>query len=129
MGLKVGFDICSGTSQAGTDAGIPGTLQAETVKKGLHKVTVQRLSDNEYWNATTGAFAAPNPAEADELDFRGSESDRGIHPAIRRLQMRLPKELLDGVDDDGLVIIVYAAGDDPATLGTSITLGFDPVTP
>jgi len=113
--LKVGYDVFAGTSQAGVDAGIPGVIQAETAVKGKHKLQVQRLSDSWYWNNTSGAFQAGNPAEADELDFEGSVSDREIHPAIRRLKMRLPKELLDDVTSAGLKVWVYPTGGSPTT--------------
>jgi hypothetical protein len=113
--LKVGYNVFAGTSQAGTDAGIPGEIQAETAVAGKYKVRVQRLSDNNYWNNTSGAFQAGATAEADELDFRGSDSDRGITSAIRRLRMRLPQELLDDVTSAGLIVYVYETGGSPTT--------------
>jgi hypothetical protein len=115
--LKVGYDVFAGASQAGTDSGVPGLLTAETAKKGKHKVRIQRLSDNWYWNNTSGAFQAGATAEADELDFEGSysASGRGIHPAIRRLKMRIPKEVVTGATAAGLKMYVYATGDSPTT--------------
>ncbi len=125
--LRVGYDVFAGSSQAGQDSSVPGVLQAETSVKGLHKVQVQRLSDDEYFNATTLAFQAGVPAEADDLDFQGSESDRGIQPAIARLSMRLPKEVNANVDSSGMTITVYGTGLTPAG-GVAITLAYQPTT-
>ncbi len=113
--LKVGYNVFAGTSQAGTDAGVPGEIQAETAVSGLHKVRVIRLSDDYYWNNTSEAFQAGATAEADELDFRGSESERGFTSAIRRLRMRLPQDLLDDVTSAGLKVFVYETGGSPTT--------------
>jgi hypothetical protein len=113
--LKVGYNVFAGTSQAGTDASVPGEIQAETAVSGKYKVRVIRLSDDWYWNNTSGAFQAGATAEADELDFLGSDSDRGTTCSIRRLRMRLPKELLDGVTSAGLTVYVYETGGSPTT--------------
>jgi len=125
MPLKVGFDIFAGTSQAGTDAGVPGNLQAETVVAGKHGIRVQRNSDNQYWNATTGAFQAGATAEADELYFRGSVSDRGIQPSKARLMEKLPKELLDGATAAGLTILVYPEGEQATGAPTTASIVTD----
>lgn len=126
MALKLGLEIFSGTAQASPqDAPIPGVVQCETVAQGLHKLEVERNSDGFYWNATTGAFQVGQPAEADTLDFRGSESDRGIHPARRRLSMRLPKELLAGATTAGLTLRVFASGDQGAGAPDEISIVTD----
>lgn len=108
--LRVGYDIFSGSSQAGTDASISGLVQAETATKGLHRMLITRTSDGQFYNATTKAFQAGATAEADDLAFEGSDSDRGIHPAIRRLKARLPKEALAGITAAGATITVYPEG-------------------
>lgn len=125
MPLKVGFDIFAGASQAGVDSGVPGNLQAETVVQGKHGIRVQRNSDNNYWNNTSGAFQAGATAEADELYFRGSDSDRGIHPAHRRLMEKLPKELLDDATADGLTILVYPEGEQGTGAPTTASIVTD----
>lgn len=121
MALKVGYNVFAATAQAGTDDGTPGILQAETVAQGKHKVRLQRLSDSFYWNHTTQAFQAGATAEVDEMTFLGSESERGIHPARRRLEMRLPKALLTAVGVAGAELAVYVSGAAPAT-GTKLQL-------
>ncbi len=122
MPLKVGFDIFAGASQAGTDSGVPGLLQAETVVAGKHGIRVQRKSDSNYWNATSGAFQAGATAEADELYFLGSVSARGIQPSIARLKERLPKELIDAATSAGLTILVYPEGEQATGSPTTVTL-------
>jgi hypothetical protein len=108
--LRVGYDAFAGSSQAGTDSKLAGILQAETAEAGLHRVSIERLSDNEFYNASTKAFVASRPAEALELAFEGSDSDRGIHPAIRRLMLRLPKEAVTELTAAGCICRVYAVG-------------------
>lgn len=125
MPLKVGFDIFCGTTQAGTDAGIPGDLLAETVVAGKHGIRVQRNSDNHYWNNTTGAFQAGATAEADELYFKGSVSHRNIQPAKARLKEKLPKELLAGATAAGLTILVYPEGEQGTGAPTTASIVTD----
>jgi len=125
MALKVGFDIFAGTSQAGTDAGIPGNLQAETVVAGKHGIRVQRNSDNQYWNNSSGAFQAGATAEALELYFRGSVSARGIQPAKMRLVEKLPKELLAAATAAGLTSLVYPEGEQATGAPTTASIVTD----
>lgn len=124
--LRIGYDVFAGSSQAGTDAGNPGNIQLETAKDLSYKLKVQRLSDNYYWNNTTPGWQSGAVAEADELDFFGSEISNG--GAIRRLKMKLPKEVLAGITSAGCVLTAYAAGDTPATEGVAMTLAYKPVT-
>lgn len=126
--MRLGYNVFSGSSQAGTDAGIPGTVQAETSQKGKHVIGVQRLSDNRYYNATTQAFDVARPAEVDELEIPGSDSDRGIQPAIRRLETRLPFECNDAIDADGFVVFVYPTGGQAGADERTMTLAFKPTT-
>lgn len=126
--LRIGYNVFSGSSQAGTDAGIPGTVQAETSQKGKHAIGVQRLSDNRYYNATTKVFDVARPAEADEIEFRGSDSDRGIQPAIRRLEGRLPFECNDGITAAGFTVFVYPTGGQAGGNERTMTLVFKPTT-
>ena len=92
---------------------------------GKHGIRVQRNSDNQYWNATTGAFQAGATAEADELYFRGSVSDRGIQPSKARLMEKLPKELLDGATAAGLTILVYPEGEQATGAPTTASIVTD----
>jgi len=128
MSLKIGYDLFAASSQAGVNYGsakpTTGKIQLETAKNLGYKLKVQRLSDNNYWNNSTPGWQAGAVAEADELDFSGSENDRMIQPTIRRCEMRLPVEVLDGIDGDGCVLTAYAKGDTPATEGVAITLAY-----
>lgn len=127
--LRVGYDVFSGSSQAGTDASIPGTVQAETAVKGLHRLGIERLSDNQFYNATTKAFVGSRPAEADELSIDGSDSDRGIHAAIRRLLVRIPREALDGITAAGCGLRVYPVGGQlDSAQYSELTLDYKPTT-
>lgn len=126
--LRIGYDVFSGSSQAGTDSSVSGLVQVETNKKGLYRMGLERLSDNNFYNATTKAFVGSRPAEADELAFEGSDSDRGIQPVIRRLLGRLPKEALAGITAAGVKVRVYAPGDQ-LTDFVEIDLNYLPVTP
>ena len=121
--MKVGYNLFKGASAAGINDGTTGDLQVETSVAGEHKVRVQRLSDNYYWNATTGAFQSGAPAEANELSIPGSDTI-AARPAVRRLAMKLPKATVDDIDSDGCVVTVYQAGELPST-GTAITLAFE----
>jgi len=113
--LKIGWDLFAGSTQAGTDSGIPAVLTCETAQKGKHYVQVQRLSDNQYWDWVAAGWQAGAPTDAENGVFFGSVSQRNIHPSIRRLSMRLPKELLDGVTAAGLKIWVYPDGGSATT--------------
>jgi len=123
--LQVGYNIFKAPTQAGTDDGTPGVLQAETAVTGKHKVRVQRTSDSNYWNNSTPGWQAGAPAEADELDFVGSysPSGRGIENSVRRLEMRLPQAVLDGITSDAAILTVYGTGLTPAG-GKAITVDF-----
>lgn len=123
MGLKVGYDLFAGASQAGTNSGVPGTIQVETAKALKYFCRIQRLSDNQYYNATTKAFQAGAPAQALEIEIPGSAE---LNPdAIRRLKFRIPKEAKDGITSAGATYTVYADGDTPAG-GVGMTLVFQP---
>lgn len=128
--LRVGYNVFSGSSQAGTDSSVAGTIQAETATQGLHRIAIQRASDSEFYNATTQAYQAGAVAEADDLPFAGSTSDRGIHPTIRRLEERLPKEAAQGIDADGATFSIYPDGSKGAgsPAEQDITIGFKPTT-
>lgn len=127
--LRIGYDIFAGSRQAGTDSNVPGNIQLETAKSEKYKLQIQRLSDDKYWNATTGAWVASAPAEADELDFRGSYSNNGAtQSAVRMLLMRLPTAIASSVTSAGFKVTAYASGDTPASEGVDMTLEFKPVT-
>lgn len=125
MALKVGYNLFSGASQAGTNDGTTGVIQAEVDSNVAYYMKIQRLSDSYYWNETSGAFQSGNPAEADEHQMRGSEATYGGSSYLRRLSDRLPKEAIDGIDSDGVTITVYPSGGTPATDGVAITLAFE----
>ena len=114
--LKIGYNIFEGSSQAGTDSSVPGTLIAETSQKGKHKVRVQRLSDNQYWDWVAEAWQVAATVEAEDGDFVGSftDSGRATYAAVRRLSMRLPQDVLDGLTAAGVKIWVYKTGDTPS---------------
>lgn len=127
MTLRIGYNLFAGSSQAGTDSNVPGDIQVETAKALKYKLRVVRASDSWYWNATTGAFQAGAPAEADELDFVGSYSLNGQSvPAIRRIAMKLPAAVIAGITSAGFTVTAYATGDTPATAGVDMTLEFKP---
>lgn len=126
MGLRIGYDLFAGSSQAGTDSSVPGNIQIETNQAKKYKLRVQRLSDSNYWNNTTPGWQAGAPAEADELDFRGS--DGVVLSSIRRCAMKLSGTILDGIDADGVVVTAYATGDTPATEGASLQINYKPTT-
>ncbi|MCK5639773.1 MAG: hypothetical protein KAJ19_03210 [Gammaproteobacteria bacterium] len=124
--LKMGYDIMSGPSQAGTNPNLSGNLQLETAKALKYFIKIQRLSDDYWWNNTSGAFQAGAVAEADEKVFDGSFTPVGKLPAaIRRLMMKLPEEALAGITAAGTKITAYATGDTPASEGVDITLEYD----
>ena len=126
MTLRIGYDLFAGSTQAGTDSSLMGNIQIETAQALKHKIKVQRLSDNYYWNNTTPGWQAGAVAEADELDFMGSDVVRP--QAISRYMMKLSATILAGIDADGCVLTAYASGDTPSTDGAAITLAFKPVT-
>ena len=126
--LRVGYDLFAGPSQAGTESKVSGNLQAEVPKAGAYKVRVVRLSDNYYWNQTNAAFESGATAEADELDFEGSINPSGKPGgADRRLSMKIPKEVSDGITSAGFTATIYASGDTPSSEGADITLEFKPI--
>jgi hypothetical protein len=124
MTLKIGYDLFAGASQAGYNSGVPGVIQIETAKALKYKLRVVRASDSNYWNATTGAFQAGAPAEADELTVPGSVETSPA--AIRRLSMRLPAAAITGITSAGFTVTAYATGDTPASAGVDMTLEFQP---
>jgi hypothetical protein len=127
--LRVGYDLFAGSSQAGIDASISGVIQVETAKALKYKLKIKRLSDDKYWDTSTPGWETSEPAEADELDFVGSEVLTGQAPsALRRLQMRIPQTILEGIDSSGAIFTVYATGDTPATAGVAVTLAYQLVT-
>lgn len=120
MALKIGYDLFAGASQAGTDSGVPGVIQVETAKALSYHCRIQRLSDNQYYNASTKAYQAGAPAQSLEITIPGSDE---VNPsAIRRLMLRIPKEAQDGiVAATGFTATVYANGDTP-TGGIAMTI-------
>ena len=126
--LRIGYNLFSGSSQAGTDDGTPGVIQLETAKALGYKLKVQRLSDSFWWNATTPAWQAGAVAEADDLDFTGSINDSGSVGATRRLQMRIPNLVAAGITALGAKYTAYALGDTPASAGVDMTLEYKPIT-
>jgi len=122
--LRIGYELLAGSSQAGTDGGVMGNIVVETTKAKKYYLTVQRLSDNHYWNNTTAAFGAGDPAEADEILIPGSDE---LHPnAIRILKCTLPAACRTGITAAGFKVIAYATGDTPSSAGVDMTLEFAP---
>ena len=119
MTLKIGYDLFAGASQAGTNSGVPGVIQVETAKALSYHCRIQRLSDNEYYNAVSKAFQAGAPVQSLEIEIPGSSE---VSPsAIRRLAFRVPKEAQDDITVAGAIYTVYADGDTP-TGGVAMTL-------
>jgi hypothetical protein len=112
MTLKVGFDVFAGASQAGVNDGSPGVIQAEVDQSGAYYISLQRLSDNYYYNATTKTFQASRPSQSNELLIPGSvvvgSSFSG--GSYRRLKEKIPKEALSGITSAGVKIFVYPDG-------------------
>jgi hypothetical protein len=122
--LKVGYNVFAGASQAGTNSGTPGVVQAEVNQSKAYYMRIQELKDDEYWNNTTKAYVAGAPAQADEIQIQGSCPYSGSPNTIRRLSDRIPYEALAGIAVEGCKITVYADGD--AGVGVSITLAYKP---
>lgn len=122
MGIKIGYDLFAGASAAGTASGVTGNLQVETAVAGKHKVRIQRGDDDDYWNATTGAFDNGATSEANELTFPGSEQADGRGPAIRRLSTKLPEAMLALSAGQLLTINVYPTGGTPGEAITTATI-------
>jgi len=112
--LRIGYNLFKAPSQAGTYENVAGVIQVETAKQLAYKVRVQRVSDSFYWNATTGAYQAGAPAEADEVTIPGSDSDRGTQSSIRRLEWRPDLEICQGITAAGAIFTAYAVGDTPS---------------
>lgn len=110
MALKIGWDLFAGSSQAGTDSSVAGLLVAEVPQAGKYYIKVQRLSDDEYWDFTAGAWQAGDTVDAENWEFPGSLGYSGTGPAIRRLSARLPEEMWAGVTSAGCKIWVYEDG-------------------
>jgi hypothetical protein len=122
--LRIGYDLFAGTSQAGTDGGVGGNVQVETAKALPYYLTIQRLSDNYFWNNTSQAFQAGDPAEVDEYMIPGSD---GLQiGAIRRLLCKIPEAAAAGITAAGFKAIAYASGDTPSSAGVDMTLEFAP---
>jgi hypothetical protein len=124
--LKVGYNVFAGASQAGTNSGTPGVVQAEVNQSKAYFMKIQELNANEYWNNTTKAFQVADPAQADEIEIQGSCPYSGSPNTIRRLSDRIPYEALAGIVADGCKVTVYADGETPAADGVSITLAYKP---
>jgi hypothetical protein len=122
--LRIGYDLFAGSSQAGTDGGVGGNVQIETAKALAYRLTIQRLSDNHFWDDTAQAFGAGDPAEADEYLVPGSAAPNPS--AIRRLLCKIPEAACLGITSAGFKIIAYAAGDTPSSAGVDMTLEFAP---
>lgn len=121
--LKVGYDVFAGASQAGTNDGTPGVVQAEVTESKAYYMQITRLSDDNYWNNTTKAFQAGEPAQADEIVMQGSQPCYGSFNAHRRLMDRIPYEALIASTAAGNTVKVYPDGDKAS--GVTITLAYD----
>lgn len=126
--LRVGYDLFAGSSQAGVDASIPGNVQVETNEAKAYVCQIQRLSDNQFYNHVTPGWQAGIPTEAQDLAIPGSSSVRGIMPAIRRLEFKIPTTVLAGITSAGCVINVYPTGGTAAVNGVELTLAYKPTT-
>ncbi len=124
--LKVGYNVFAGASQAGTNSGTPGVVQAEVNQSKAYFMKITELPGGTYWNNTTKAFQGGAPAQADEIQIQGSCPYSGSPNTIRRLSDRIPYEALAGIGVGGCTLTIYADGDDPATEGVSITLAYKP---
>lgn len=122
--LKVGYNIFAGAAQTGSASTSKGIVQVETAAPGVHRLRIQRLSDDYYWNNTSKAFQAAAPAEALEVQIPGSEDTFGGNPTFRRLSAKLSTEQVAGITAAGVKFTAYAAGDNPATEGASCTVEF-----
>jgi hypothetical protein len=122
--LKVGYDAFAGSSQAGTDSGVPGVIQVETAKAEKYFCRIQELDSNEYYNAATLAFQIADPGKAHHLVVTGS--DAATIAAIRRLVLRIPAEAQAGIGAAGATFTIYADSDSAAAGAESITITFQP---
>lgn len=126
MTLKVGYDVFKGASQAGTNDGTPGVVQAEVDTNVAYYMRIVRLSDSYYWNNTTLAFQSGAPAQADEIMMQGSDQTSGSTSAYRRLMDRIPYEAviaLTSTVTPGCSVTVYPDG--AVGSGVTITLAYD----
>jgi hypothetical protein len=123
--LKVGYNVFAGASQAGTNSGTPGVVQAEVNQSKAYFMRIAIAGPN-YWNNTTKAFVGAPPAQEHEIQIQGSCPYSGSPNTIRRLSDRIPYEALAGIGADGCTITVYADGDTPGVDGVSITLAYKP---
>lgn len=123
MALKVGYNVFAGAAQAGTNDGTPGVVQAEVDSNVSYHMRIQRLSDDYYWNNSTGAFQASATAQAVEIMIQGSDQSSGSISAHRRLSDRIPYEALVGIDSDGCTVTVYPDG--ALASGVAITLAYE----
>lgn len=121
--LKIGYDLFKEPSQAGTHYADAGVIQVVTAKALAYRLEIKRLSNDYFWNHTTGAWVASAPAESANLLIQGSDATRPS--ALRRLACKIPKEALVGIDGDGAIFTAFAAGDTPATEGVAMTLAFE----
>lgn len=115
MGLKIGWDLFAGSSQAGTDSSVAGLLVAEVPLAGKYYIQVQRKSDDYYWDFVAEVWQAGAPTDAENWVFPGSVGYSGTGPAIRRLSARLPEEMWVAAASTGVKIWVYEDGGSPTS--------------
>jgi len=123
--LKIGYDMFAGSSQAGTDSGVPGVIQVETAKAEPYKCRIQELDTNEYYDAVTRTFQGGATTPSEELTIPGS--DEANPQALRRIAFRIPEEAQAGIGAAGATFTIYAATTDAVDSGQeSLTITFQP---
>lgn len=121
--LRIGYNLFKGASQSGSGS-FGGTIQVETAKAKKYYLQVKRLSDDYYWNDTTGTFVTPAPAEANMILIPGS--DEANPDLYRRLECHLPELCRAGITSAGVTFTAYATGDTPSSAGIDLTLEYAP---
>jgi hypothetical protein len=124
--LKVGYNVFAGASQAGTNSGTPGVVQAEVNQSKAYYMRIEELTGHTFWDKITKAYVAGPVTQANDIEIQGSCPYSGSPNTIRRLSDRIPYEALAGIAAAGCTITVYADGDTPAVDGVSITLAYKP---
>ena len=119
--LRIGYALFKGGSQAGVeDATIeftPGNVEIETNEAKAYRLQIQRLSDSQYWNYTSGAWQVGDPTTND-TPVPGSD---GLNPnANRRLIYKPDLDMLAAAGADGILFTVYPVGGTAGANGASV---------
>lgn len=119
--LRIGYALFKGGSQAGVeDATLsftPGNVEIETNEAKAYRLQIQRKSDDQYWNYTTGAWQAGDPTTND-TPVPGSNV---VNPnANRRLIYKPSLDMLAAAGADGILFTVYPVGGTAGANGASV---------